>query len=185
MAVSLLSIAALALPAPRIRIGELKSRATRFGVDTSSLFEKSDLVAALEARAPGASRITSGHAVPLVAVGAAGGAMGAGVTVDSGKTFWGIKLELPDIASPARASEVLFVLDSAATHSLLSPEASTLLAAKPTGASASASTASAAAVQSGYAQVSTDGTSLSTLHRMRCLGVAARGAILGLPSAQP
>jgi hypothetical protein len=149
----LLAIAALALSAPRVRIGELKSRAARFGVDTSSLFEKSDLVAALEARAPGASTIVAGHAVPLVAVGAEGGAMGAGVRVDSGKTFWGIKLELPDIASPASASDVLFVLDSAATHSLLSPDASSLLSAKPTGASATASTASSKSIQGGFLQV--------------------------------
>jgi len=153
MIVTLLACAALSLVAPRVRIAELKARATRFGIDTSSVFEKQDLVTALDLRAPGVASIVAGHVVPLIAVGAEGGAMGAGVTVDSGKTFWGLKLELPDIASPASATDVLFVLDSAATHSLLSKEASSILAARPTGASATATTASAEGVQGGFVQV--------------------------------
>eukprot|EP00967_Tisochrysis_lutea_P056324 scaffold71065_cov33-Tisochrysis_lutea.AAC.3 len=151
MACVALLLASLGLA--RVRVGELKARALRFGVDTSSLFDKSELVAALESRAPGLAAVGAGHAVPLLPLGAATGAMGAGVSVDSGKTFWGIKLELPELAAPASAADVLFVLDSAATHSLLSQQAADILGARPTGALATASTASSQSIQGGFAQV--------------------------------
>ena len=84
-------------------------------------FEKEEMLALLESRVPEA--LGAGHAVPLECVGVRSDAMGAGVNVDSSKRYFGLRLGL----SGARNGErVLFVLDSAASNSLLTPSASAL-----------------------------------------------------------
>ena len=151
----LLSVAAHAAVAvstvPRLRAAEIKRRLTRFSVDTSGIFEKEELLSLLTSRIPEAAG--AGHAVPLVQVGAMQGAMGAGVSVDSTKCYWALRLELPQVQSPDSATQMRFVIDSAATNSLVSPAAASALGAKSTGVMATSDTATAATRQGGLKQV--------------------------------
>lgn len=101
------------------------------------------------ARLPPEAAELAGHAVPLERVGAADGAMGEGVAVYD-KVYYSIRLELS--VSPLAAAGVQWVLDSAASSSLLTPAAARLLDARATGVTATADTASAVGA-SGLTQV--------------------------------
>ncbi len=115
-----------------IRAAELKQRLRRFGISTADVFEKEELVALLSTRvAPEAAG--TGHCVPLELASARAGAMGAGVSVDS-KSYYGLRFDECD--------GVLWLIDSAASNSVLSPAAADHLGARATGVVASASTAS-------------------------------------------
>ena len=73
--------------------------------------------------------------------------MGSGVSVYD-KIYYGIKLEL---STPA-AGRVRWVLDSAASNSLITPAAARLLGARATGVTATADTASSTGA-TGFCQV--------------------------------
>ena len=103
-----------------IRAAELKQRLRRFGISTSEVFEKEELVTLLRTRvAPEAAG--TGHCVPLELASARAGAMGAGVSVDS-KSYYGLRFDECD--------GVLWLIDSAASNSVLSPAAADLLNAQ-------------------------------------------------------
>ena len=144
-----LMVGACALPQPpRLRIGEVKQRLSRFGVSTGGIMEAEELRAMLTRCPPEASG--PGYTVPLERVRAAEGSMGAGVAVYD-KIYFSIRLELTK-SSPERSSRVQWVLDSAASNSLLTPAAASLLEAKGTGVTATADTASATGT-TGFQQV--------------------------------
>ena len=125
---------------PRLTLGKTKQLLTRFDVAVpTSVFEADELRALLRSELPGVAEAT-GHAVPLEYVAAAADALGPGATVDS-KVYCAVRLELPEVGSPEAASTACFVLDTAASNSLVTPEASAALGARPTGVTASASTA--------------------------------------------
>ena len=129
-----------------LRAAEIKRRLHRFGVSTHGLFEKPELLELLRQAAPEA--LGPGHPVPLEAVSAARGAMGSGIAVDS-KSYYALRLGL----SAAHASpDVLWVIDSAASHSLISPSASSALGVRPTGVTATADSATSIGA-AGYSQV--------------------------------
>jgi hypothetical protein len=129
-----------ALRPGRLTLGKTKQLLSRFAVAIpNSVFEADELRALLRSELPGVAEAT-GHAVPLEYIAAAADALGTGATVDS-KSYCAVRLELPEVASPEAASTVCFVLDTAASNSLVTPEASTALGARPTGVTASASTA--------------------------------------------
>ena len=143
-----------ALAAPRLKISEVKQRLARFGVSTAGIVEASELRALLSQCPPEASA-SVGHAVPLERISAADGAMGSGVRV-SDKIYYSIKLEL---STPA-ADRVRWVLDSAASNSLITPAAADVLGARATGVTATADTASTTAA-SGFRQVDLGSASLA------------------------
>ena len=118
-----------------LRAGEIKKRLQIFGVSTHGILEKPELYELLKQRVPEA--LGSGHAVPLEVVGAADDAMGSGITVDS-KRYYALRLGL---SAGTDTSNVLWVIDSAASHSLLSPLASSALRMRPTGVTATADSA--------------------------------------------
>uniref|UniRef100_A0A7S4B403 Peptidase A2 domain-containing protein n=1 Tax=Chrysotila carterae TaxID=13221 RepID=A0A7S4B403_CHRCT len=132
-----------------LRAAEVKRRLRRFNIATDGLFEAEALRAALAKSVPEA--LGSGHAVPLTRLGASRGAMGAGVVVDESKCFWAVRLET-EVAA-ADASPLLFVLDSAASHSLISTDAARALGASATGVTATSATATADTRQQGLSQV--------------------------------
>ena len=129
-----------ALRPGRLTLGKTKQLLSRFDVAIpTSVFEADELRALLRSELPGVAEAT-GHAVPLEFMAAAADALGPGATVDS-KSYCAVRLELPEVASPEAASTVRFMLDTAASNSLVTPEASAALGARPTGVTASASTA--------------------------------------------
>ena len=139
-------VAAAGLASPRLKIGEVKQRLARFGVSTAGSFEADALRSLLSKCAPEASA-AGGYAVPLERVTAADGAMGGGVAVYD-KIYYSIGLEL----SAPGAARVRWVLDSAASNSLIAPGAADLLGAQDTGVTATADTASSTGA-SGFRQV--------------------------------
>ena len=148
-------VAAAGLASPRLKIGEVKQRLARFGVSTAGIVEAEALRSLLSTCAPEASATGQGHAVPLDRVGAADGAMGSGVAVYD-KVYYSISLEL---SSPA-ASRVRWVIDSAASNSLITPGAADLLGAQGTGVTATADTASSTGA-GGFRQVNLGVASLA------------------------
>jgi len=100
---------------------------------------EADELRALLARCPPEAS-GPGHAVPLERVRASDGTMGSGVAVYD-KAYYSVRLELT-AAAPERASRVQWVLDSAASNSLVTPDAAALLEARNTGVTATADTAS-------------------------------------------
>ena len=137
--------AATGLAAPRLKIGDVKQRLARLGVSTAGIVEADELRKLLSQCAPEASS-AQGYAVQLERVRAAEGSMGSGVTVYD-KVYYSIRLELSSSAETVR-----WVLDSAASNSLLSPRAADLLGARDTGVTATADTASSTGA-SGFRQV--------------------------------
>ena len=140
-----------ALRPGRLTLSKTKQLLSRFDVPATSVFEADELRALLRSELPGVAEAT-GHAVPLEYVAAAADALGPGATVDS-KLYCAVRLELPEVGSPQAASSVRFVLDTAASNSLVTPEASAALGARSTGVTASASTATSSDA-GGFQQVS-------------------------------
>ena len=140
------ALGSLARP-PRLRAAELKARLRRFGVaGADNCFEKEELLELLRNSVPEAAT-TAGHPIPLEQCTAAQGGMGAGVSVTD-KSYFGLRLEL---SKSSDADRVLWVLDSAASHSLVTPGAASKLGAQSTGVTATAS--SATSVDGGFKQV--------------------------------
>ena len=140
------AVGSLARP-PRLRAAELKARLRRFGVaGADNCFEKEELLELLRNSVPEAAT-TAGHPIPLEQCTAAQGGMGAGVSVTD-KSYFGLRLEL---SKSSDADRVLWVLDSAASHSLVTPGAAAKLGAQSTGVTATAS--SATSVDGGFKQV--------------------------------
>lgn len=177
-----------ALRPGRLTLGKTKQLLSRFDVVIpTSVFEADELRALLRSELPGVAEATgqTGHAVPLEYVAAAADALGPGATVDS-KSYCAVRLELPEVASPEAASTVRFVLDTAASNSLVTPEASVALGARPTGVTASASTATSPD-GSGFQQVNLGearlpgGLSLGSLAPVAMpLPLPGRAGLLGL-----
>jgi len=142
---------------PRLGAREIRRRLLAFGISPAGIFEKDELLSLLQSRVPEA--LGPGHVVPLEEVGGQAGSMGAGVQVDATKRFFGLRLDLSGV-SAGLASRVVWVLDSAATNSLLTPAAAALLEAKNTGVSATADTATSGR-QGGFSQVSVGEATLS------------------------
>ena len=174
-----------ALRPGRLTLGKTKQLLSRFDVAIpTSVFEADELRALLRSELPDVAEAT-GHAVPLEYIAAAADALGPGATVDS-KSYCAVRLELPEVASPEAASTVRFVLDTAASNSLVTPEASAALGARPTGVTASASTATSSD-GGGFQQVSLGeawlpgGLSLGTLAPVAMpLPLPGRAGLLGL-----
>ena len=174
-----------ALRPGRLTLGKTKQLLSRFDVVIpTSVFEADELRALLRSELPGVAEAT-GHAVPLEYMAAAADALGPGATVDS-KSYCAVRLELPEVASPEAASTVRFVLDTAASNSLVTPEASAALGARPTGVTASASTATSPD-GSGFQQVNLGearlpgGLSLGSLAPVAMpLPLPGRAGLLGL-----
>ena len=148
---SLLVAATGLAAAPRLKINEVKQRLAQFGVSTAGIVEASELRSLLSKCPPEASAAI-GHAVPLERVTAADGAMGSGVAVYD-KIYYSIKLE-------PYGERVRWVLDSAASNSLITPGAAELLGARDTGVKATADTASSTGA-SGFRQVNLGVASLA------------------------
>mmetsp|Transcript_38 Transcript_38/g.49 ORF Transcript_38/g.49 Transcript_38/m.49 type:complete len:430 (+) Transcript_38:145-1434(+) len=140
-----------------MRAGAIKKELEeRFRVGTSGIFEKEELVQALvEARlaqgdSAGASA-SSSTSSPLVDIPAGAvkvpirrfrpreGVLGANVKVDE-KDYFAITLNFPNLKGGYRAD---FLIDTAATNSLLSARAQANIQAPPTGRSATASAGTA------------------------------------------
>ena len=174
-----------ALRPGRLTLGKTKQLLSRFDVSIpTSVFEADELRALLRSELPGVAEAT-GHAVPLEYMDAAADALGPGATVDS-KSYCAVRLELPEVASPEAAATVRFVLDTAASNSLVTPEASAALGARPTGVTASASTATSPD-GSGFQQVNLGearlpgGLSLGSLAPVAMpLPLPGRAGLLGL-----
>lgn len=148
--------AALARPI-RLKIGDVKQRLARFGVSTAGIMEAETLREMLAQQCP-AEASGAGHAVPLERARAADAAMGDGVNVFD-KTYYSIRLELSG-AEASRAAGVQWVIDSAASNSLITPAAAQLLGARGTGVTASADTSTTTGV-GGFKQVDLGTASLA------------------------
>ncbi len=172
----LLSRASSLATTPRLRASEIKARLQRLGISSAGYFEKEELLSLLRSRAPEACG--AGHAVALEYLTAAQGAMGAGVMVDS-KRYFGIRLSVPR-SPPSADTQVLWLLDSAASNSLLTPAASSLLGARATGVRATSDTATSVGV-GGFQQVD--------LGKVELVGGLACGVlmpvVLDLPISTP
>ena len=132
--------AALSRVQPKpFRALEIKARLRRLGISTAGCFEKDELLRLLLEHAPEAAGV--GHCVPLELLRAMDGAMGKGISVDA-KRYAGIRFASADDAAVAD-SRLLMILDSAASNSLITPAASRLLGARPTGIRATADTGTA------------------------------------------
>ena len=166
-----------------LRASELKRRLDRFGISTAGCFEKQELLTLLRQRVPEA--LEPGHAVPLFTATAADGAMGAGVTVDT-KVYYGLRLALSGVADQQAADRVLWVLDSAASHSLLTPSAATLLDASKTGVRATANTATSGTMggfeqaELGWGCLSGDGPAAPLRPVIMPLPLPGEAGLLGL-----
>ena len=178
--------ALLSLRPQRLSLGKAKQLLSRFGISTANVFEAEELRALLRSELPGVAEAeATGHTVPLEFTAAASDALGSGATVDS-KLYCGVRLELPEVGSPEAASSLLFVIDSAASNSLVTPEAAAALGARPTGVTASASTATSAD-SAGFQQVAlgearlAGGWSMGTLKPVVMpLPLPGRAGLLGL-----
>ena len=135
-------------------VRQLRTLIAKAGLDHSDCIEKSELVAKLvmareserqagqerEREASAQSRLTDqlcslgGFRVPLSRLMAREGTLGADVRIDE-KDYFAVRAAFPDL----NADDAEFILDSAASNSVVTPQWAGRTGAKPTGLTASVS----------------------------------------------
>ena len=138
----------------KMRAADIKEELFKRGISYAGLFEKSELVAKLvmareserqagqerEREASAQSRLTDqlcslgGFRVPLSRLMAREGTLGADVRIDE-KDYFAVRAAFPDL----NADDAEFILDSAASNSVVTPQWAGRTGAKPTGLTASVS----------------------------------------------
>ncbi|CAM9234428.1 unnamed protein product [Chrysoparadoxa australica] len=138
-----------------LRIKAIKEELRSLSVPHADCFEKEELVYRLadarvqlvpqgksSASSPTGPAFSDGVVVPLIKLQPSKEVLGAGISTDT-KDYYAIALDLPDVSS--NGQNRLFMVDTAATNTLVTPKAAASMNAQRTGV-----TATAAAGSGGY-----------------------------------
>eukprot|EP00668_Euglena_longa_P001343 GGOE01001593.1.p1 GENE.GGOE01001593.1~~GGOE01001593.1.p1 ORF type:complete len:462 (-),score=100.87 GGOE01001593.1:344-1729(-) len=131
----------------RMHIRAMKEELQLWNVGCDDCLEKSDLAQRLLSVVQQANR-DGGILLQMPVVCGQSGCMGPNLTADEGNQYFTFDVQFPRSANPMHTAQL--VVDTAATVSLISPEASHLYGGRPTGNTASGTAAGGDAATAGY-----------------------------------